>query len=101
MLEFKKLVDEIALCESSTESELVEIGNNLLKIQFKAKDALSGQDIPNSFTISYFKHEEKYHAFLQTHDRGPVHTFDEQRFIPSSEIVDMVKYLANQCGKQR
>ena len=100
ILEFKKLVDEVAICESNTESELIDIGNNLLRIQIKGKNSLSGKGLPNEFTISYFKHKGEFKAFLQTHDRGPVHIFDESRFIPSSQIVGFLKILVSMCGKK-
>jgi len=100
ILDFKKLVDKLALCEANTTSKFIEIGDNLLKIQYENRDSIWGKGGISEFSISFMKHEEGYYAYLQTHDRGVEHIWDEDRFIPSSEIVDLVRIMANNCDKQ-
>ena len=95
--DFKNLIDELASCDSDTKSEIIEVSQSILKIRYKNKKSIFGETALSEFTIAYLKHKDGYYAYLQTHDRGTAHIWDEERFIPSSEMVAMIRIMARNC----
>ena len=96
--EFEILVKKVIACENGNVSNWKEIGNNIIELKTQTKHTFAFSPIINVFTITYIKNTNGYNAFLQTQDRGPERMLDDQRFVPSSEIIELLRFHRDQCS---